>query len=254
MPKPRIFVSSTFYDLRYVRASLGRFIDSLGYEPVLSENGSIAYVSDQSLDESCYRAVQDCDIFVLIMGRRYGSPASDASASLPPSFFERYDSITRREYRAAMERDIPIYVLINRDVFSEFLTYQNNRDNDSVRYAHVDSVNVFQFIEEIQVNNKPIRTFDEYNEVEEWLRLQWAGFFRELLHRRELLPRVSNQRDSDAPATQSSEIADVIKTLQRVLEEGITRLSPEETASISNVIRAASSTSTDENQIEKKDT
>lgn len=246
MPKLRIFVSSTFYDLTYVRASLGRFIDSLGYEPVLSENGSIAYVSDQSLEESCYRAVQECDIFVLIVGRRYGSPANAASANLPASFFERYDSITKREYRTAVEKGIPIYVLINRDVLSEFLTYQNNRDNNSVRYAHVDSVNVFQFIEEIQANNKPIRSFDDYNEIEQWLRLQWAGFFRELLHRRELLPRVSNQRGSDAPALQSSEISDVIKTLLRVLEGGITRLSPEEAESLSKVIQAASSTPSDE--------
>lgn len=71
--------------------------------------------------------------------------------------------------------------------------------------------------------------------------------------RRELLPRIPNQRESNSPATQSSKIADVIKTLQRVLEEGIMRLSPEEIASISNVIQAASSASSDEMQMEKKD-
>jgi len=39
MSKPRIFVSSTYYDLKHVRSSLEAFIERLGYEPILSEKG-----------------------------------------------------------------------------------------------------------------------------------------------------------------------------------------------------------------------
>jgi hypothetical protein len=42
MARPRIFISSTYYDLKYIRASLDLFIESLGFEPVLSEKGDIA--------------------------------------------------------------------------------------------------------------------------------------------------------------------------------------------------------------------
>jgi len=35
MAKPRIFVSSIYYDLKHIRASLSLFIDSLGYESIL---------------------------------------------------------------------------------------------------------------------------------------------------------------------------------------------------------------------------
>ena len=35
MPKPRIFVSSTFYDLKYLRSSLEQFIESLKKEDYL---------------------------------------------------------------------------------------------------------------------------------------------------------------------------------------------------------------------------
>ena len=41
MAKPRIFISSTFYDLRQVREDLERTIRELGYEPVRNETGSI---------------------------------------------------------------------------------------------------------------------------------------------------------------------------------------------------------------------
>ena len=46
MARPRVFVSSTYYDLKHIRASLDLFIEQLGYESVLSEKGDIAYAHD----------------------------------------------------------------------------------------------------------------------------------------------------------------------------------------------------------------
>lgn len=97
MAKPRIFISSTYYDLRHVRASLETFVLSLGYEPILSEKGDIAYTPDIPLDESCYREAAGADILVLIIGGRYGSERSESRSELPRSFFERYDSITKQK-------------------------------------------------------------------------------------------------------------------------------------------------------------
>jgi hypothetical protein len=37
MAWPRVFVSSTYYDLKHIRASLSSVIDTLGYESVFSE-------------------------------------------------------------------------------------------------------------------------------------------------------------------------------------------------------------------------
>ena len=41
MAKPRIFISSTFYDLRQIRSELDLFIQTLGYDTILSEKGNI---------------------------------------------------------------------------------------------------------------------------------------------------------------------------------------------------------------------
>src|SRR3989442_14913498 len=103
MARPRVFLSSTYYDRKYIRAELEGFIESLGFEPVLSEKGHIAYLFDQPLDESCYREARDADIFVLLVGGRYGSAASNQHV-LNPTFHDRYDSITRKEYAAATAR------------------------------------------------------------------------------------------------------------------------------------------------------
>lgn len=72
MAKPRVFISSTYYDLKHVRASLEVFVEGLGFEPILAEHGSIPYDPSQPLDESCYREAQSSDILVLIVGGDMG--------------------------------------------------------------------------------------------------------------------------------------------------------------------------------------
>jgi hypothetical protein len=110
MAKPRIFISSTFYDLKHIRSSIENFIDILGYDAILSEKGSITYNPDIALDESCYREVQSCDIFVLSIGGRYGSPISTEEKLKVEDFYARYESITKMEYESAINKDIPVYI------------------------------------------------------------------------------------------------------------------------------------------------
>lgn len=43
MARPRIFVSSTYYDLKHIRSAMEVFIDSMGYESVLFESGEIPF-------------------------------------------------------------------------------------------------------------------------------------------------------------------------------------------------------------------
>src|SRR5712671_3356412 len=189
MAKPRVFVSSTYYDLKHIRASLELFIQSLGFEAILSEKGDIAYSPEIPLDESCFREAAAADIYVLVVGGRYGSEISEthkASTKAAKSFYERYESITKREYASANNKRVPIYILVEKSVYAEYQTYRQNRSNQSVSYVHVDSVNIFNFIDEIlsQPFNNPVQTFEKFSDIDGWLREQWAGLFRDLLNRR----------------------------------------------------------------------
>jgi hypothetical protein len=214
MAKPRVFISSTYYDLKHIRASLDLFIDSLGFEPVLSEKGDIAFTHDRALDESCYREAENSDVFVLIVGGRYGSEASGGDKKPSHAFFDRYESITKKEYESAVSRDIPVYVLIEKGVNSEYQTFLRNKDKTDISYAHVESVNVFHFIEDIlsRPRNNPVQTFEKFIEIETWLREQWAGLFRELLRRQ------SQQQQLVGLTTQVAELKEVNDTLRKYLE------------------------------------
>ena|SRR5947209_4858437 len=96
-----------------------------------------------------YREAAGSDIFVLIIGGRYGSERSDSRTTNSHTFFERYNSITKGEYQSALDNDVPIYILVEAQVHTEYSTFLRNKGNPDVQYAHVDSVNIFALIEEI---------------------------------------------------------------------------------------------------------
>lgn len=214
MAKPRVFVSSTYYDLKHIRASLSLFIDSLGYESILFEKGQIAFISDDPLDISCYSEAEAADIFVLIIGGRYGTPTSTESMSEKPNQYTTYNSITRKEYETASENHIPTYILIEKGVYAEYQTYKRNKNNKNIEYAHVDNINIFKLIDDIhqKPNNNPIFSFEKYNEIEDWLKEQWAGLFKNFLIKQ------GNSKKLDSLQSQIKNLETLNSTLKIYLE------------------------------------
>lgn len=115
MTKPRIFVSSTYYDLKHIRSNLETFIDNMGYDSILFEKGDIPYKSTAPLDISCYDEIDSCHMFILIIGGRYGSPSSELREKKDEDeICTEYNSVTIEEYRVARETDIPIFILLKK--------------------------------------------------------------------------------------------------------------------------------------------
>lgn len=177
MARPRIFVSSTFYDLRQVRADLERFIGEIGFEPVLHERGLIPYGADEKLEEYAYQEVTLSDILISVVGGRFGSPSQHSPYS-----------ISQQELRRALTAGKQLHIFIERSVHSEYNTYILNRSNPDVRYRYVDDVRVFKFIEELYAlpNNNPIAQFESAQDITDYLREQWAGLFQRFLQEQRL--------------------------------------------------------------------
>ena len=228
MAGPQVFVSSTYYDLKHLRSALENFISGLGFEPILSEKGEIAYSPDTPLDESCYRAAKQADIFVLIIGGRYGSAASSEDAPDSDSFFERYNSITMKEYKAAADNDVPIFILIERGVDAEYHTFRKNREKTDITYAHVDSVNIFRLIDDIlaQPKNNPVFQFERYQEIEDWLKGQWAGLFNQMLSSK------TEQEQLTSLSAQVDQLAETNITMRRYMEAMMSTVSPDTSSAL----------------------
>jgi hypothetical protein len=182
--KPRVFVSSTYFDLKHVRERIERFIENYNFEPVLFESDSVTFEHNTPLDISCYNEVKLCHIMVLIIGGRYGSIISGENIDEKIAFYNKeYTSITRKEYETAMKMNIPTFVFIEKNVYAEYHTYNKNKDffdkelttniGNKFSFAHVDDVNVFKFINTIK--ELAIKTFDKIEDIENYLGNQIAG-------------------------------------------------------------------------------
>jgi hypothetical protein len=69
-------------------------------------------------------------------------------------------------------------------------------------------------------------TFSKYTEIEDWLREQWAGYFRELLK------RTSESRQMASLSSQVLELSEINKTLRTYLENLMRTVSPEKSETV----------------------
>jgi hypothetical protein len=181
MARPRIFVSSTFYDLRQVRTDIERFIAQMGYEPVLNEKGTIPYSSDKKLEESAYRSVDLSDILVSIVGGRYGT-----SSDRQPY------SISQVDLKTALEHGKPVFIFVEKSVLAEYNTYLKNKNLSGIQYSFADNPQIYAFLEEVHTlpRNNPIAPFETAQDITDYLREQWAGLFQERLQQQSRLKEI----------------------------------------------------------------
>jgi len=172
MAKPRVFISSTFYDLRQVRSDIDTFIESLGYEPVRNEVGDIPYGNNESLETYCYKEIKGVDILVSIIGGRFGTESNKGNSS-----------ISQIELRTALEENKQVYIFIENNVLSEFETYLLNKENESMKYRYVDDKRIYQFIEDVKKlnTNNNIKAFETASDITKYLKEQFAGLLQRFL-------------------------------------------------------------------------
>ena len=170
---PNVFISSTIADLQHLREALKDSIEELAYRPVLSEFGDIGYLPQVSAEDSCYLTMRDCQIAVLIVGKRYGSLSANGSA------------ITHNEFIVARENKIPIVCLVEREVLSFKKVFDANSEIQSApAFPGMDfpskSFNLIQEIMDAPTNNG-ILPFSSIAEARTLLKEQLAHIYGDLL-------------------------------------------------------------------------
>lgn len=193
MANPRVFVSSTYYDLQHIRNDIRIFIQSLGYDPVMHDRGNIPYAQTETLEESCYNEVSTCDILICIIGNKFGTQSSNGNYS-----------ITMNELQRAISQRKKVYIFISHEVYTENMTYLMNKEN-GFKPAHVDDIHIHEFIAELKkvVKNHPIIPFHAVPDILDNLKLQFAGLFQHLL-------------SQEASITESKTFADLQETANEI--------------------------------------
>ena len=161
--KPTVFISSTCYDLSQVRKDLRLFIeDGFNFSAALSEFDSFPISPDMDTVENCLHVARDyADIFVLIIGGKYGFQTDSGK------------SVTNLEYFEAVKKGIPIYVFVQGDVLSSLQLWKDNPEGNFG--SVVATSKVFEFIDQIRNKDKVwMYSFTYAQEIIHTLKNQWA--------------------------------------------------------------------------------
>lgn len=174
---PRIFVSSTYFDLKSVRQELMDFLEILGLQPVLFEMaGAIPNIPAAS---SALQHAAQADLCLLIVGSRYGSSS------------EREDiSYTHGEFRTALDMGRPIFIFVERETLVKFEMFRKRSESN---FWNDEERHLFSFIEELSQRGTRF-PFDSLPELKQSIKYQISSYFGYLI-------REYAQLDSIAPMT-----------------------------------------------------
>jgi hypothetical protein len=138
--------------------------------PILSEFSSFPINPNLGAIENCLASVKGkADIFVLVVGGRYGSET------------ENEKSVTNLEYLEAKVKGIPRYVFVQKSILTAFLVWQKNRSGDFSGF--VDSSKLFEFVESLYDPKEKnwVFSFESAQDIIIILRTQLAYLFMDAL-------------------------------------------------------------------------
>ncbi|QIB90994.1 DUF4062 domain-containing protein [Methanosarcina mazei] len=203
MGAPKIFVSSTCYDLALIRTELRSFIQTYGFEPIMSEYSDILYDHFEHTQSSCLKEIPYCDMVILIIGGRYGTKSvpqaldiidierlKEKNLSNEMIIDIKSCSITQIEFLQTVNSNIPVFTFVSLGVMNDYYFWVQNKENaniDQISFLTIESPETakyifgfIEFIHRLRVGNS-IATFSNLDEIKNHLRKQWAAKFQHLL-------------------------------------------------------------------------
>lgn len=195
MAKLNIFISSTCYDLSQIRNDIKQCILELGHNPILSELKEFPVNPNLSNAENCINAVKnEADIFVLIIGNKYGSELDSGR------------SITNTEFVTAVDKGIPIYTFALKQMTTILPLWERNPDMDLS--SVVDNKKVFEFLADVRKKRGLWNfEFEKAQDIADILKPQLSNLFCEALKVRR---RIETLGKKDYISKISSKALDII--------------------------------------------
>lgn len=213
MAQPRVFISSTCYDLQEIRYQLRSFISDFGFEPVMSEFGDIFFDYQKHIQDSCKGEIEKCQLFVLIIGNSFGSTYYRQKEGTKSP-----DSVTMQEFRRSIEVNTYKHIFINKFVEYDYKNFQKALNKEISTYfekneVEIDKVDdtvltikkdftnqypfpqdsykyIFNFLDIIYglKANNAIIPYESFDDIKSSLRKQWAGFMYDTITSNKTIP------------------------------------------------------------------
>jgi len=131
--KPKVFISSTMEDLNNIfRQEIIKGLKDMGLDILDFQDSNFPYELDPSSEaiKDSIKAVKAADIFVLIIGQKYGT------------IIEEEKSVIHYEYEEALSHNIPLLIFIQSNTWNEVLLDRQER-------RYIENEKHFQFIKSL---------------------------------------------------------------------------------------------------------
>lgn len=218
MASPRIFISSTCYDLAEERDGLSDFCENFGFDVTLSERGDVFYHPDLHTHHSCVKETSTCQMLILIIGGRFGG-----SYKVDPT-----KSITNAEYAAAIDNGSPTFTFVKQDVLNDHNVWQRNKTkpfSKEIIYPSIEkqeyAEEIFKFIDTVRLAsvNNGFFGFRLTKDIHGILRKQWAGMMFEFLQNRGITKQMNLTNASLGNlSVVSTKIEELVKQIYRNID------------------------------------
>lgn len=148
----KIFLSSTCFDLIDLRAEIKASLEEIGYVVYISEASDFPVDTKISTYDNCLEVVRQCDIYLLIIHTRYGSPfRGTTEITLPDEFAGGEPSVTVAEYLTALDAGLEVRIWVRDFIWTASTNVNAGRaDLDPDALPPGIDPSVFSFIEYIK--------------------------------------------------------------------------------------------------------
>lgn len=170
-----IFISSTDYNLKDLRAELARFLSELGYRPILSSSEGFPDNSPNLEPwESCIPVLDKSFVMILVIDGKYGSKLPWPNSG--ELFLNKEISPTHGEYYYAHKNFKRMLVFIRSEVITYYQAYRQilksmkGKSTNEIEEAfekmlpeYID-LNTLKFVHEVKTT-KPIPWIKEFDDI-----------------------------------------------------------------------------------------
>ncbi|TKV82241.1 DUF4062 domain-containing protein [Bradyrhizobium elkanii] len=119
---PNVFLSSSCYELRDLRATVRQWLSDRGFNPILSEAGDFPHADGMPPYAACLPTLEECPLVIGVIDRYYGHPFDDWGP------YQRYAGLapTHAELRHALDMGKRVLLYVHDDTWTFYEVWRKN--------------------------------------------------------------------------------------------------------------------------------
>ncbi len=174
-------------------------LEGLGYQCLLSEQGTMGLLDGESLESECAESVKKSDILISLIGGRLGTMIEKHGRTL-----------SQIERDCARENGIPTITFVSSKVLESYNLFVSNDRRVDINYTGVEDVRVFHLFEAVtrETPQSPRYVFSGLENLSDLIKAQLIG-----LHSR-MYQRLRSERVGNLLDKQSSNIPRAITNVE----------------------------------------